>query len=159
MRELTRIQVFTPEPAKGYGFDDETAAMLDDAGGFTWGDSRHPNLPETGGKYDGRYLYVNDMTLRAPAFRTTWWGFSPGSRSDGPVLDGDKAGSSWQLWSRTRIDPGKGRPSVPEEGRSDASVLRVPRLGRTTSLWLGRAAGASASPSVCATTALAIRWA
>ncbi|AEN05261.1 Nitrous-oxide reductase [halophilic archaeon DL31] len=60
MRELTRIPVFNPEPAKGYGFDNETSEMLDDAGGYTWGDSHHPNLSETGGEYDGRYIFVND---------------------------------------------------------------------------------------------------
>ncbi|WP_254545744.1 TAT-dependent nitrous-oxide reductase [Halomarina pelagica] len=60
MRELTRIPVFTREPAKGYGFDDETSALLDEAGGYTWGDSHHPNLSETDGKYDGKYLFVND---------------------------------------------------------------------------------------------------
>lgn len=60
MRELTRIPVFNREPAKGYGFDDETDQLLEDAGGYTWGDSHHPSLSETGGSYDGRYLYVND---------------------------------------------------------------------------------------------------
>ncbi|MFC6723071.1 TAT-dependent nitrous-oxide reductase [Halobium palmae] len=60
MRELTRIPVFNREPAKGYGFDDETNAMLEDAGGYTWGDSHHPSLSETDGKYDGNYLFVND---------------------------------------------------------------------------------------------------
>lgn len=60
MRELTRIPVFTPEPAKGFGFDDQTSTMLEDAGDYTWGDSHHPSLSETDGKYDGEYLYVND---------------------------------------------------------------------------------------------------
>ncbi|WP_416841334.1 TAT-dependent nitrous-oxide reductase [Haloferax sp. DFSO52] len=60
MRELTRIPVFNPEQAKGYGFDDETTQLLEDAGDFKWGDSHHPGLSETDGKYDGRYLYVND---------------------------------------------------------------------------------------------------
>ena len=60
MRELTRIPVFNPEPAKGYGFDDETSQMLEDAGDYTWGDSHHPVLSETDGKYDGEYIFVND---------------------------------------------------------------------------------------------------
>jgi nitrous-oxide reductase len=60
MRELTRIPVFNTECAKGYGYDDKTRGMLEDAGDYTWGDSHHPNLSETDGKYDGRYLYVND---------------------------------------------------------------------------------------------------
>lgn len=60
MRELTRIPVFNTECAKGYGFDDETRTMLEGAGDYTWGDSHHPNLSETDGEYDGRYLFVND---------------------------------------------------------------------------------------------------
>src|SRR5262245_15684045 len=38
-RHITTIPVFTPEPAKGYGVDEESKAML---GGFTWGDAHHP---------------------------------------------------------------------------------------------------------------------
>jgi nitrous-oxide reductase len=57
-RYLTTIPVFTPEPAKGYGFDEESKAML---GGFTWGDAHHPGLSETDGNFDGRWLFINDM--------------------------------------------------------------------------------------------------
>ncbi|GAB7012816.1 TAT-dependent nitrous-oxide reductase [Halolamina salina] len=60
MRQLTRIPVFNREPAKGYGFDDGTDQMLEEAGDYTWGDSHHPNLSETDGKYDGEYIFVND---------------------------------------------------------------------------------------------------
>ncbi|HZV90611.1 MAG TPA: Sec-dependent nitrous-oxide reductase [Candidatus Nitrosocosmicus sp.] len=57
-RHLTTIPVFTPEPARGYGFDEESKAML---GGFTWGDAHHPGLSETNGDFDGRWLFINDM--------------------------------------------------------------------------------------------------
>src|SRR5262245_20421084 len=57
-RHLTTIPVFTPEPARGYGFDEESKAML---GGFTWGDAHHPSLSETNGDFDGRWLFINDM--------------------------------------------------------------------------------------------------
>jgi nitrous-oxide reductase len=60
MRELTRIPVFNTEGAKGYGFDDQSSEMLEEAGDYTWGDSHHPSLSETGGQYDGRYIFVND---------------------------------------------------------------------------------------------------
>ena len=62
MRHLVTIPVFTPYPATGYGFDDDTKAML--GGSLTWGDAHHPALSETGGDYDGRWLFINDMNGR-----------------------------------------------------------------------------------------------
>jgi nitrous-oxide reductase len=61
MRHLVTIPVFTPYPATGYGFDDDTRAML---GGLSWGDAHHPALSETKGDYDGRWLFINDMNGR-----------------------------------------------------------------------------------------------
>ena len=61
MRHISTIPVFTPYPATGYGFDDDTKKML---GNLTWGDVHHPALSETNGDYDGRWLFVNEINGR-----------------------------------------------------------------------------------------------
>ncbi len=64
MRIIKYIAVFTPEPWQGYGFDDSSKAVL--AGGkryghdITWADTHHPALSETGGDYDGQFLFIGD---------------------------------------------------------------------------------------------------
>jgi len=64
MRILKYIGVFTPEPWQGYGFEDESKAVLDqgqiDGRDMNWGDVHHPALSETNGDYDGEFLFVND---------------------------------------------------------------------------------------------------
>ena len=57
MRHIATIPVFAPYPGTGYGFDEESKALM---GGFTWGDVHHPALSKTAGDYDGKWLFVND---------------------------------------------------------------------------------------------------
>ena len=65
MRILRTIGVFTPEPWQGYGYGDiEQAAMFKEGdvldSNVRWGDTHHPALSETGGQYDGEWLFIND---------------------------------------------------------------------------------------------------
>ncbi|GAB3667768.1 TAT-dependent nitrous-oxide reductase [Halopiger thermotolerans] len=60
MRQLMRIPVFGRESARGYGYDDKTSEMLEEAGGYTWGDTHHPRVSQTDNDYDGRWAFVND---------------------------------------------------------------------------------------------------
>jgi nitrous-oxide reductase len=64
MRILKYIGVFTPEPWQGYGFDEESKEVLKggriDGKDITWGDTHHPAMSETNGKYDGQFLFIND---------------------------------------------------------------------------------------------------
>ena len=61
MRHISTIPVFSPYPGTGYGFDDDSKKMLGD---LSWGDAHHPALSETKGDYDGRWLFINEMTGR-----------------------------------------------------------------------------------------------
>jgi nitrous-oxide reductase len=57
MRHIATIPVYARYPATGYGYDEDSRRMLGD---FTWGDVHHPGLSQTDGRYDGRWLFVND---------------------------------------------------------------------------------------------------
>ena len=64
MRILKYIGVFTPEPWQGWGYDDDTKKVLKQGWirgkEITWGDTHHPAISETDGKYDGKWLVIND---------------------------------------------------------------------------------------------------
>lgn len=64
MRVYKSIAVFTPEPWQGYGFSEETKAVLAQGNingkEITHGDTHHPALSETDGEYDGQYLFINE---------------------------------------------------------------------------------------------------
>ena len=64
MRIYKFIGVFTPEPWQGYGFDEESKAILKSGAirgkELSWGDTHHPALTEKNGEYVGDYLFIND---------------------------------------------------------------------------------------------------
>lgn len=64
MRLLRSIAVFTPESWQGYGFageNDPIHKQLEINGKpVLWGDTHHPALSETGGEYDGQFLFIGD---------------------------------------------------------------------------------------------------
>ncbi len=64
MRILKYIAVFTPEPWQGYGYDEESLAVLRQGNirgrEINWGDTHHPAISEKDAKYDGKWLVIND---------------------------------------------------------------------------------------------------
>jgi nitrous-oxide reductase len=59
-RLLRIIPVFSVDAEKGYGFNEETKAMLNTSHGFIpWDDSHHPELSQTDGVTDGRWIFIN----------------------------------------------------------------------------------------------------
>ncbi len=59
-RLLKTIPVFSQHAENGWGYDEETKAMLNTSYGFVpWDDSHHPQLSQTNGVPDGRWLFIN----------------------------------------------------------------------------------------------------
>jgi nitrous-oxide reductase len=54
------IPVFSVDPTSGYGYSEETKAMLNTSHGFVpWDDLHHPALSLTNGEHDGRWAFGN----------------------------------------------------------------------------------------------------
>lgn len=60
MRELLRIPVFNIDGATGWGLTNESKRVLGEDSTFLNGDCHHPHVSMTDGKYDGKYLFIND---------------------------------------------------------------------------------------------------
>jgi len=55
------IPVFSQDPEKGYGYSEETKPMLNTSHGLIpWGDSHHPDISQTNGSVDGRWVFINE---------------------------------------------------------------------------------------------------
>ncbi|MBL0174008.1 MAG: Sec-dependent nitrous-oxide reductase [Ignavibacteria bacterium] len=54
------IPVFSQDPEKGWGYTEETVPMLNTSHGFIpWDDAHHPELSQTDGIPDGRWIFIN----------------------------------------------------------------------------------------------------
>jgi nitrous-oxide reductase len=59
-RLLRTVPVFSQFPENGWGYSEETRAMLETSHGFVpWDDAHHPELSQTDGVPDGRWLFIN----------------------------------------------------------------------------------------------------
>jgi nitrous-oxide reductase len=59
-RLIKTVPVFSQFPENGYGYSEETKPMLNTTFGFIpWDDSHHPELSQTDGVPDGRWLFIN----------------------------------------------------------------------------------------------------
>ncbi len=59
-RLLRVVPVFSVDPEKGYGYSEETKPMLNTSHGTVpWDDLHHPELSQTNGEVDGRWLFGN----------------------------------------------------------------------------------------------------
>ncbi len=55
------IPVFSVDAEKAWGFNEETKPMLNTSHGFIpWGDSHHPDISQTDGVVDGRWIFINE---------------------------------------------------------------------------------------------------
>jgi nitrous-oxide reductase len=55
------IPVFSQDPEKGYGYNEETKPLLNTSHGMVpWGDAHHPDISQTAGKVDGRWIFINE---------------------------------------------------------------------------------------------------
>ncbi|MFN4763205.1 Sec-dependent nitrous-oxide reductase [Gillisia sp. Q332] len=60
-RMLKEIPVFSQFPTNGYGYSEETTPMLETSFGFIpWGDAHHPDISQTNGELDGRWVFINE---------------------------------------------------------------------------------------------------
>ncbi|HCX24813.1 MAG TPA: Sec-dependent nitrous-oxide reductase, partial [Cytophagales bacterium] len=59
-RLFKEIPVFSQFPTSGYGYSEETQPMLNTSFGFIpWDDLHHPDISQTNGELDGRWIFAN----------------------------------------------------------------------------------------------------
>lgn len=59
-RLLKVVPVFSQDPEKAYGYNEETKPLLNTTHGFIpWDDTHHPDMSQTNGVLDGRWIFMN----------------------------------------------------------------------------------------------------
>ena len=54
------IPVFSQDAEKAWGYNEETKPMLNTSHGFVpWDDAHHPDISQTNGELDGRFVFIN----------------------------------------------------------------------------------------------------
>ena len=67
MRELMRIPVFNIDSATGWGITNESKEIMAGGGGpYLNGDAHHPHMSMKDGRYDGKYVFINDKANNLP---------------------------------------------------------------------------------------------
>ncbi|WP_298774026.1 TAT-dependent nitrous-oxide reductase [uncultured Shewanella sp.] len=62
MRELMRIPVFNFDSATGWGLTNESKRIKGDSANIMVGDAHHPHMSMTDGRYNGKYVFINDKS-------------------------------------------------------------------------------------------------
>lgn len=59
-RLLKIVPVYSQDPQTGYGYSEESKPMFNTSFGFIpWDDAHHPDLSQTNGETDGRWVFIN----------------------------------------------------------------------------------------------------
>jgi nitrous-oxide reductase len=119
-RMFKNIPVFSVDAESGYGFSDETNALLNTSyGPQAWDDSHHPHISQTNGDSDGRWLFINaNNTPRIARIDLT--SFETVETIEIPNTGGNH-GSSF-VTSNTEYVLGATRFSIPAEMDADVPI-------------------------------------
>jgi nitrous-oxide reductase len=119
-RMFKNIPVFSVDAESGYGFSEETKALLNTSYGFqAWDDSHHPHISQTDGNSDGRWLFINGNNTPRIA-RIDLSTFETVETIEIPNTGGNH-GSSF-VTSNTEYVLGATRFSIPEEKDADVPI-------------------------------------
>ena len=119
-RLMRVIPVFSVDPEKGWGYSEETKPMLNTSHGFVpWDDLHHPEMSQTNGEVDGKWVFANANNtprlarIDLKTFRTAEIIELPNSAGNHSSPFGTE--NSEYIVAGTRF-------SVPEDGKGDVPI-------------------------------------